>query len=183
MVYCFDARDGSLRTNDPPFVGVKPGSGARHVKFHPNGRWVYCITEMGSSIFAFNWNSTNGALTQFQSVSTLPDDFKGTSTCAEMLVHPNGKFLYGSNRGDDSLVVFAIDVTTGRLSFVQRMPSGGQTPRNFAFDPTGKRILCTNHGSNNAVVFRVDENTGRLTQTGPPVAVPYPFCERFLPAP
>jgi 6-phosphogluconolactonase len=181
LVYQFDARDGSLRPNDPPFVAVKPGSGARHVKFHPNGRWVYLITEMGDTILAFNWNATNGALAPFQSVSTLPDDFKGESTCAEMLAHPNGKFLYGSNRGDDSLVVFAIDPTSGRLALVQRVPSGGRTPRNFAFDPTGKWILCTNHGSDNAVVFRVDENTGRLTQTGQPVSVSYPFCERFLP--
>jgi 6-phosphogluconolactonase len=181
LVYRFDARDGSLRANDPPFVSVKPGSGARHVKFHPNGRWVYLITEMGSTILAFNWNPTNGALAQFQSVSTLPEGFQGASTCAEMLVHPNGKFLYGSNRGDDSLVVFAIDPTSGRLALVQRAPSGGRTPRNFAFDPTGKWILCTNHGSDNAVVFRVDESTGRLTQTGQPVSVPYPFCERFLP--
>ncbi|MGD1086053.1 MAG: lactonase family protein [Verrucomicrobiota bacterium] len=144
-------------------------------------RFDALITEMGSTILAFNWNPTNGALAQFQSVSTLPEGFQGASTCAEMLVHPNGKFLYGSNRGDDSLVVFAIDPTSGRLALVQRAPSGGRTPRNFAFDPTGKWILCTNHGSDNAVVFRVDESTGRLTQTGQPVSVPYPFCERFLP--
>jgi 6-phosphogluconolactonase len=136
---------------------------------------------MGSIIIAFNWNSTNGTLAEFQTVSTLPADFHGVSTCAELLVHPNGKFLYGSNRGHDSLAVFAIDQATGRLTLVETVPSGGKTPRNFAFDPTGKWILCTNHDSNNAVVFRVDETTGRLTQTGQPVSVPSPFCERFLP--
>ena len=181
FVYRFNEKDGSLQTNNFPFVKVAPGSGARHVRFHPNGRWVYLINEIASTIIGFNWDSAAGALTEFQTVSTLPEDFRGASTCAELEVHPNGKFLYGSNRGHDSLAVFAIDQATGRLKLVEHVPSGGKTPRNFAFDPTAKWILCTNHGSDNAVVFRVDEDTGWLTQTGPPVAVPYPFCERFLP--
>jgi 6-phosphogluconolactonase len=181
FVYHFDARDGSLQPNDPPFVSVKPGSGARHVKFHPNGKWVYLITEIGCTVVAFNWNATNGSLTEFQTVSTLPADFKGVSTCAEVLVHPNGKFLYGSNRGHDSLAVFSIDQTTGRLTLLECVPSGGKWPRNFAFDPTGKWIICANHDSNNVLVFRIDENTGRLTQTGPPVSMPTPYCPRFLP--
>ena len=181
FVYRFNEKNGSLEPNDPPFAGVAPGSGPRHVKFHPNGRWVYVVSEIASTITAFNWDSAKGTLTGFQTVSTLPDDFKGASTAAEMEVHPNGKFLYASNRGHDSLAVFAIDQKTGRLTPIEHVSSGGKTPRNFAFDPTGKWILCTNHGSDNAVVFRVDENTGRLTQAGQPVAVPYPFCERFLP--
>lgn len=180
-VYRFNEKDGTLRPNDPAFVKVAPGSGARHVKFHPNGRWVYLINEIASTVIAFNWDSEKGTLTEFQNLSTLPADFKGTSACAELEVHPNGKFLYGSNRGHDSLAVFAIDQTTGSLTPVEHVPSGGKTPRNFAFDPTAKWIICTNHGSDNAVVFRVDETTGKLTQTGQPVPVPYPFCERFLP--
>jgi 6-phosphogluconolactonase len=181
FVYHFNANAGSLTPNDPPSVSVTPGSGARHVKFHPNGRWVYLINEIASTVTAFNWNSTNGALAEFQTISALPADFKGTSACAEIMVHPNGKFLYASNRGDNSLAVFAIDQTTGRLTLVEHVSSGGKMPRNFAFDPTGKWIICSNHDSNNAVVFRVDENTGKLTPTGDPVPVPYPFCERFLP--
>jgi 6-phosphogluconolactonase len=181
FVYQFNEKDGSLKPNDPPSATVAPGSGPRHVKFHPNGRWVYVINEIASTVTAFNWNSTNGTLAEFQTVSTLPADFKGTSTCAEVEVHPNGKFLYGSNRGHDSLAVFAVDQKSGKLTLIEHVPSGGKTPRNFAFDPTGKWILCTNHGSDNAVVFRVDENTGKLTQTGQPVPVPNPFCERFLP--
>lgn len=181
FVYQFNEKDGSLKPNDPPSTTLAPGSGPRHVKFHPNGRWVYVINEIASTVTAFNWNSTNGTLAEFQTVTTLPADFKGTSTCAEIEVHPNGKFLYGSNRGHDSLAVFAVDEKTGKLTLIEHVPSGGKTPRNFAFDPTGKWILCTNHGSNNAVVFSVDENTGRLTQTGQPVPVPNPFCERFLP--
>ena len=180
-VYRFDEKTGALRPNDPPSVSVAPGSGARHVKFHPNGRWVYLINEVASTVIGFNWDAVKGTLKEFQSVSTLPADFKGTSTCAELEIHPNGKFLYGSNRGHDSLAVFAIDQNSGALSLVQHVPSGGKTPRNFAFDPTAKWIVCTNHGSDNAVVFQVDAETGRLSQHGEPIAVPYPFCERFLP--
>jgi 6-phosphogluconolactonase len=169
--------------NDPPFAAVTPGSGPRHVTFHPNGRWVYLVNEMGCTVTAFNWDSATGALAEFQTITTLPADFTGPSTCAEILVHPNGKFLYASNRGHDSLAVFAIDPATGRLTPVEYAPSGGKWPRNFAFDPTGKWVIVTNHNSDNAVVLRVDADTGRLTQTGAPVPVPFPFCERFLPVP
>jgi 6-phosphogluconolactonase len=181
FVYRFDARDGSLQTNDPPFVSVQPGAGARHVKFHPNGKWVYLITEMGSTIYAYNWDAARGALAEFQTISTLPADFHGSSACSELLVHPNGKFLYGSNRGHDSLAVFAVDPANGRLTPVQTISSGGKTPRCFAIDPTGRWIVCANHDSNNVVVFRIDETTGRLTQTGQPVSAPTPYCPRFLP--
>ena len=183
FVYRFNEKDGSLAPNDPPFAAVKPGSGPRHVKFHPNGKWVYLINEIGSTVTGFNWNAMKGSLTEFQTVSTLPEGFTGTNTCAELEIHPNGKFLYGSNRGHDSIVVFAVDQATGKLRLVERVSSQGKWPRNFTFDPTGKWILCTNHNSNNAVVFRVNETTGKLTQTGQPVEVLYPFCERFLPVP
>ncbi|MGD0651027.1 MAG: lactonase family protein [Verrucomicrobiia bacterium] len=183
FVYRFNEKDGTLTPNDPPFAAVKPGSGPRHVKFHPNGKWVYLINEIGSTVIGFNWDGTKGTLTEFQTVSTLPEGFTNTSTCAELEIHPNGKFLYGSNRGHDSIIVFAVDQATGKLTLVEHVSSQGKTPRNFAFDPTGRWIICSNHGSNNAVVFRVNETTGKLTQTGQPVEVPYPFCERFLPVP
>ena len=181
FVYRFDEKTGALATNNPPFVQVTSGSGARHVKFAPNGHRVYLINEIASTVVAFDWDGTTGTLAQFQTISTLPEDFKGANACAEMEIRADGKFLYASNRGHNSLAVFAIDETTGRLTPVQTISSGGKTPRNFAFDPTGKWILCTNHDSSNAVVFRMDETTGKLTQTGEPVSVPYPFCERFLP--
>jgi 6-phosphogluconolactonase len=180
LVYRFNAQDGTLTPNDPPFAAVKPGSGPRHLTFHPNGRWVYVISEIASTVTALNWDSTKGSLAEFQTVSALPADFQGTNTSAEILAHPNGKFLYASNRGDDSLAVFAIDQTTGRLALVEHVSCGGKTPRFFTFDPTGKWLLCSNHGNDNTVVFRVEENTGHLTQTGMPVSVPYPFCEQFL---
>jgi 6-phosphogluconolactonase len=141
------------------------------------------INEMGCTVTGFKWNATKGSLTEFQTVSTLPEGFTGTNTCAELVIHPNGRFLYGSNRGHDSLAVFAINQATGKLTLVERVSSQGKWPRNFTFDPTGKWILCSNHNSDNAVVFRVDETTGKLTQVGPPVGVPFPFCERFLPVP
>ena len=183
FVYRFDARTGSLTPNDPAFVTVAPGSGPRHPVFHPNGRWVYVVTEIASTVLAFEWDGAQGSLRQFQTVSALPAGYAGTSVSAEIALHPNGRFLYVSNRGDDSIATFAIDGASGRLTLLGHVPSGGKTPRNFAFDPSGRWIIATNHGSNNAVVFAVDGATGRLTQAGPPVAVPYPFCERFLPRP
>ena len=181
FIYRFDACDGSLVANEPAFAAVAPGSGPRHLRFHPNGRWVYLINEMASTVVGYQWDGARGALTEMQTISTLPAGFTGVSTCAELEVHPEGKFLYASNRGHDSLAVFAIDPSAGRLSLVETVPSGGKTPRNFAFDPTGRWIVCTNHGSDNAVVFRLDPATGRLAAHGVPVPVPGPFCERFLP--
>ena len=136
FVYKFNVKDGSLTPNDPPFVKAAPGSGPRHVVFHPNGRWVYLITEMGSTIMLFNWDTQRGALSEVETVSTLPKDFQGKSACAEMQVHPSGKFVYASNRGRDSIAVFSVDAKTGRLTLIQDVPSGGKTPRNFDMDPT-----------------------------------------------
>ncbi len=183
FVYRFDEQTGALTPNTPAFAAIAPGSGPRHVRFHPNGRWVYLINEMASTIVAFAWDARQGTLAPMQAISTLPADFHGVSACAELELHPNGKFLYGSNRGHDSLAVFAIDQDTGRLTPVEHTASGGKTPRNFAFDPSGKWIVLTNQDSSNAVVFRVDADTGRLTRTGEPVPVPSPFCERFLVVP
>lgn len=181
FIYRFDEKTGKLTPHTPASVSVPPSSGPRHVRFHPNGRWVYLINEIASTVIAYHWDTAAGTLTEFQSVSTLPADFTGTSTCAELEIHPNGKFLYGTNRGHDSLAAFAIDQATGQLTAIQHESSRGRTPRNFAFDPTAKWIVLTNHNSNNAVVYRVDADTGKLTPTGEPVSVPAPFCQRFLP--
>jgi 6-phosphogluconolactonase len=180
-VYRYDEATGGLEPNVPAYVPIAPGSGPRHVRFHPNGRWVYLINEIASTIVAFTWDPAAGTLAPFQTVSTLPADFKGVSACAELEIHPNGRFIYGSNRGHDSVAVFAIDQVTGKLSSIEFQSSGGKTPRNFAFDPTARWIILTNQDSSTAVVFRVNANSGRLTQTGDPVPVPSPFCERFLP--
>jgi 6-phosphogluconolactonase len=183
FVYRFDAQDGSLQPNDPPFATVAPGAGPRHLAFGPGGRYVYLVNEMASTIVTFAWDSKKGALTERQTLSTLPAGFPGTSQCAEILVHPNGKFVYGSNRGHDSVAVFAIDAGTGQLRLVEHVLTQGRTPRNFAFDPSGRWIIVTNHGSDNAMVFRVDGRTGRLAPRGQPVDIGYPFGIAFLKVP
>jgi 6-phosphogluconolactonase len=180
FVYKFNVKDGSLAPNDPPFAKSAPGSGARHVEFHPNGRWVYLITEMADTIMLFDWDSKRGALTEVQTVSTLPKDFQGVSTCAEVRVHPSGKFVYASNRGRDSIAVFSVDSKTGKLTFIEDVPSGGKMPRNFDMDPTAHWMLVANYESNNVMVFRIDQQTGKLTPTGQPVTAPSPYCPRFL---
>ncbi|HWJ19020.1 MAG TPA: lactonase family protein [Geobacterales bacterium] len=180
FVYRFNVKDGSLSPNDPPFARSAPGSGARHVVFHPNGRWVYLITEMGNTIILFNWDTKNGTLSEVQTTPTLPKDFQGVSTCAEVRVHPSGRFVYASNRGHDSIAVFSVDAHTGRLTPIQHVPSGGKTPRNFEMDPTARWMLVTNHGNEKPMVFRIDQETGKLTPVGQPVDVPAPFCPRFL---
>ena len=183
FVYRFDARDGSLQPNNPPFVQVAPGSGPRHLAFHPDGRHVYLLTEMASTVIVFAWDPSCGALSPLQTISTLPTGFPGTNACAEIDVHPNGRFLYATNRGHDSLAVFTIDAATGKLTLLEHVPSQGRSPRNFAFDPSHRWLIVTNHNSDNAVVFRVDENTGHLSAVGQPVHVLSPFGVRFLPMP
>jgi 6-phosphogluconolactonase len=135
---------------------------------------------MQSTITAFNYEATSGALTELQTVSTLLSTFTGTNTAAEIAIHPNGKFLYASNRGDNSIAVFAIDNTTGKLTLVEHQSTLGKTPRNFAIDPTGNFLIAANQDSNTVVVFRIDPTTGRLTPTGQSVEVSMPSCVTFV---
>jgi len=181
LVYRFDASKGSLEANQPPYAKVAPGSGPRHFAFHPTGRYAYVINELASTVTAFRWDARQGALTEIQTISTLPAEFKGENYTAEVVVHPNGRFLYGSNRGHDSIAVFAID-KQGKLALVEVAPSGGQMPRNFALAPGGQWLLAANQRSNNVVVFRVDAGTGRLKPSGTEIKVGAPVCVRFLPA-
>ncbi|MGD1017733.1 MAG: lactonase family protein [Verrucomicrobiia bacterium] len=180
LVYRFDPATATLTPNDPPCGVVKPGAGARHFVFGPNGRRVYVINEIQSTITAFDYDPQRGSLTEFQTVPTLPETFTGTNTAAEIAIHPNGKFLYGSNRGDNSVVVYAIDDATGKLAFVERQSTLGKTPRMFAIDPTGKFLLAANQDSNTIVEFRIDPVTGRLTPTGQSIEVSLPCCVVFV---
>ncbi len=180
MVYKFDAEKGTLTPNDPPFAKVAPGSGPRHLAFHPKG-YAYLINEMGNTVTVFQHDAEHGTLKEIQTVPTLPADFKGSSTTAEIFVHPNGKFLYGSNRGHDSIVVYSIDESTGRLTLVEHVSTQGKTPRNFAIDPSGKFLLAANQDTNNVVVFRIDEATGKLTPTGHTFQCGAPVCVTFVP--
>ncbi len=176
MVYRFDDKAGKLSPNDPPFVQCVPGSGPRHVAFHPNGQHVYVIEEMSSTIEVFAYDAQSAALKPLQRISTLPDDFKGGSTCAEIEVHRGGRFLYGSNRGHDSIACFAIDDKTGRLTLVGHESTQGKNPRHFAIDPSGTLLLAANQDSDSIVSFRINPETGVLTPTGQTCRVSTPVC-------
>ncbi|MES1263062.1 MAG: lactonase family protein [Peristeroidobacter soli] len=180
VIYKFDAKTGKLTPNDPPFTKVAGGMGPRHLAFHPNGKWVYGIAEIANEVMAFRWDGAKGTLTQFQSVKTLADGFKEPSTAAEIAVRADGKFLYATNRGEDSIVVYAIDATTGELTLKQRTPSRGKVPRYFAFDPTNQWFIVSNQEGGNLAVFGVDAKTGELTPKGEPVPLPKPMAVVFL---
>lgn len=180
FVYRFDEKNGTIEPNDPVFALLTPGSGPRHIAFSPNGKIVYVINELKSTITAFSYDAARGILHKLQTVSTLPKGFKGQSDCAEVAISPSGSFVYGSNRGHDSIAVFAVDSKKGTLTPVERVRTLGKTPRHFAIDPTGSYLLAGNQESNNVVVFRVDRKTGRLTPTGHELTVSSPACVRFV---
>ena len=180
LVYRFDPNKGSLEANDPPFAAVAPGSGPRHFAFHPSGQFAYVINEMTSTVKAFSYETGRGVLSEVRTISTLPEEFDGINHTAEVQVHPSGKFVYGSNRGHDSIAVFAVDSETGALTPVTRVSTQGDTPRNFGIDPTGSFLLAANQGTNNIVVFRIDQNTGRLTATGQELQLGAPVCVKFM---
>ena len=182
LVYRFDLEKGTLSPNDPPYGIVKPGSGPRHIALHPNGRWAYVISEMGNTITAFDWDADKGSFHELQTISTLPKDFTGENTTAEVAVHPKGRYLYGSNRGHDSIAVYAIDPAKGMLTLIEDVPTLGKEPRNFALDPTGAYLFAANQNSNTVVIFRVNPSNGRLTPTGEKVEVISPVCVTFVAA-
>jgi 6-phosphogluconolactonase len=179
LVYRLDTRLGSLSPHEPAFVRLSPGSGPRHLAFGAQARHAYVLNELSSTLAVFNFDSRKGTFTEVQTLSTLPEDFKGQNTTAEVQLHPSGKFVYASNRGHDSVAVFAVDRKTGKLSMVERTPTGGKTPRHFTLDPSGQWLLAENQGSDTVVVFRVDSKTGRLTPHGQTVQVGSPVCAVF----
>jgi 6-phosphogluconolactonase len=183
LVYRFDASSGTLVPNTPPFAKVEPGAGPRHVSFHPNGKFVYVIDELASTITAFSFDPSRGVLQSFQTVSTLPADFKATNDTAGIHVHPNGRFLFASNRGHDSIAVFSIDQNTGKLSLTAHYPTHGKTPRNFELDPEGTHLLVANQDTGNIVIFQIDPQSSRLTPAGQELKVPSPVSLRFVAAP
>ena len=182
FVYRFDASKGTILPNDPPAVNVMPGGGPRHFAFHPKKKYAYVINEMASKITAFSWDAARGTLTEVQSISTLPEDFKGSSSTAEVQVHPSGKFVYGSNRGHDSIAAFKVDQKTGKLTSIGNTSTQGKTPRNFGIDPSGKWMIAANQDTNNVVVFKIDTKTGKLTPTGQEYQVGAPVCVKFMAA-
>jgi 6-phosphogluconolactonase len=179
MIYKLDVERGTIVANDPPFAALPQGAGPRHFTFHPSGRYAYAINELNCTMTAFAYDAASGALAEIQAVPTLPSGFDGTNTCAEIRVHPSGRFLYGSNRGHDSIVVYQIDPARGTLSFVEHETGGIRTPRNFNIDPTGTFCLVANQDGDDVVVFRIDPKAGTLEPTGHRIPVGRPVCIRF----
>lgn len=180
MTYVLDPKSGKLSAGNPPFTATTPGAGPRHFTFHPNGKFAYVIQELNATVTGFNYNK-KGKLEAIQTVKTLPDDYKGRNWCADIHISPDGKFLYGSNRSHESLVIFSIDPKTGQLTLVGHQSVNGKTPRNFMIDPTGKWVLVANQDSDNVVIFSRDINTGKLTPTGKEIKVSMPVCLKMLP--
>jgi 6-phosphogluconolactonase len=179
MIFRFDARNGKLLPNEQPWVQVKPGTGPRHLAFHPRGKYVFVLNELQSTVTAFMRDPEKGSLKELQTLTTLPQDFTGTNTSADIHVSPDGRFLYCSNRGHDSLAIFQIDPRNGALTSVGNESTRGMTPRNFAIDPSGAFLLVANQKSDNIVSFRIEYITGRLSPTGHTVEVPSPVCLKF----
>ncbi len=180
MIYQLDLEAGKLVPHDPPWAETYPGAGPRHFAFHPNNRYAYIINELGSSVTAFAYDATHGVLREMQTLSTLPEGFKGRNTCADVHISASGKFLYGSNRGHDSIAILSIDEDTGALTTIGHESTRGKTPRNFGLDPSGSFLLAANQDTNNIVSFCVDQETGQLTPTGHETEVPAPVCIQWL---
>lgn len=185
LIYKFDSKKGKLAAGsadakDFLSATLAPGTGPRHIAFSKDGKFMYVLGEIDSTVTVFA-NDRNEKWRSIQKISALPTGFSGENTAAEIVIHPNGKFLYTSNRGDDSIAVFAIDRPSGKLTLVERVPSGGKNPRNFALDPVGKHLLAANQDSGNVVEFTIDSSTGKLTTVGEVAKVPAPVCLVFVP--
>jgi 6-phosphogluconolactonase len=181
-IYKVDLADGNFTPNDPPSVSLSPGMGPRHFIFGPGAKFAYAICEMGSSVVAFSYDSAKGSLKPIQTISTLPADFKGQSTAAEITVDKSGRYLYASNRGDDSIAVFQIGAGTRLLKKIQSVSTQGKTPRFIIIDPTGRHLLAADQGSDKIVPFAINPNAGQLTPSGRVASAPAPTVILFVPA-
>jgi 6-phosphogluconolactonase len=177
--YRLDAKLAKLEPNRQPFVRTSPGAGPRHLTFHPKGQHVYLINELANSVTTFDYTSESGMLIERQTISTLPKDFEGKSYCADVKITPEGSFLYGTNRGHDSIAAYRIG-DDGRLALLGIEPSLGKGPQNLAITPGGELLLCANMPGDNIVVFRIDPQTGSLSRVSQPVSIPSPSCIMML---
>ncbi len=183
MIYRYDSENGRLlANNEQPWARTKSGAGPRHLAFHPRADFVYVINELDSTISAYRRGADKGTLTELHTVSTLPADFRGKNTCADIHVHPSGRFVYGSNRGHDSIAVFAVDEKSGHLSLREHVPTQGSHPRGFAVDPAGRYLLAANQNSDSIVVFSIDAKSGAVRPTGVRVETATPVCIKLLAA-
>ncbi len=181
LVYRVDPERDTIEPNDPAFTRVRPGSGPRHFSFHPRGQYGYVINEMGNTVTAFRYDAERGTMKELQMISTLPDGYSETTHTAEVRAHPSGKFLYGSNRGHDSIAVFSIDTATGKLTSLGQTSTQGEAPRNFNIDPSGRYLFAENQNTHTVVGFEIDQETGTLTPTGQVLNIPRPVCLRWVP--
>ena len=169
-----------MQPNDPAYATMPPGGGPRHVSFSPDGQFMYVNNELTSAVTVFEFDENTGATKAIQTITTLPSGFNGNNSTAEVLVHPNGKFLYCSNRGHDSIASFKIHPRKGQLQATGHCSSGGNTPRNFGITPDGRFVVAANQSSDNVDVLKVDPQTGALTAAGISIKVPHCICVRFL---
>jgi 6-phosphogluconolactonase len=181
LAYRFDAAQGKLTPHAPPFAQVKPGAGPRHMVFRPDGRFAYVVNELNSTIAAFAYDSAAGVLKELQTVSTLPEYFDGANSGAEVDVHPSGKYLYVSNRGHNSVVLFNVDAGKGTLTYVEEQGTGGFKPRHFGIEPSARHMAIANQDSDTVLVARIDAGNGRLKPSGVFANAPSPTCVKFLP--
>ena len=183
VIYRLDSENGTLAPpstgNLPPYVESEPGAGPRHFAFHPNGRRAYAINELASTITTFDYDAADGTLTATQTIGTLPSDFAGANTTADIHVHPSGRFVYSSNRGHDSIAIFAVNADTGGLTALGHEPTRGATPRNFGIAPSCDFLLAANQDSDSVVSFRIAADSGALTPAGAVAKIPMPVCVRF----
>jgi 6-phosphogluconolactonase len=180
MIYRFDTETGKLRPNEVPFAKTAPGAGPRQLVMHPKGGYAYLINELNSTMTAFAFDVSTGGLTELQTLSTLPAGYDGATSCAEVQITPNGKFLYGSNRGHNSLVIYSIDQATGKLTLVGHESTQGRIPRNFEVDPSGRYLMAANQDTDNMVMFEIDQATGKLKANGLTANPGTPICVRFV---
>jgi 6-phosphogluconolactonase len=183
LIYQLDPNQRSLSANDPPDFSLKPGSGPRHLAFHPNGRLAYILNELSSTLTVCTYDAQRGELKEIQTASTLPGSFAGANTCAEVAIHPSGRFVYASNRGHDSIAVFAVEQMTGKVKCIQHQSTQGKMPRHFLLDPNAKWLLAENQESDDVAVFALNAETGRLTPTGVSEGIGAPVCAVFVPQP
>jgi 6-phosphogluconolactonase len=181
LIYRLKVEPLSLTPNNPPSLTLKPGSGPRHLAFHPNGRVAYIINELASTLTVCAYDRERGELKELQTASTLPDHFSGANTCAEVAVHPSGRFVYASNRGHDSIAVFSVDAASGKVNCIQHQPAEGKVPRHFAIDPTAKWLLAESQDSDKVVILSLNSETGQLAPTQRSQSVGAPVCAVFLP--
>jgi 6-phosphogluconolactonase len=183
FVYKLDPAKATLAPNDPPFAALKPGAGPRHLAFHPSGKFVYVIDELDCTLTAFRYDAAHGALTEIGTFSTLPADepMQPNFSCAEVVVHPSGKFLYASNRGHNTIAVFRINARTGNLTLVEHAPTDGEKPRCFNVDPSGHFLIAANQDSDNVVIFSINSRTGQLAPTDQQLKIGSPVAIVFVP--